>query len=86
MVIDENIRFASISDLDGNMIESKNKKGLIFFCLLNLQKTLCHASYTWKSRMKHIDEIGGVLHIGSLLKITKSNYALIKRKNFVSNN
>ena len=63
LALDDNIRFAAISDLDGNLIASKSKEGAnLFLSPESTQDTLRHAASAWKSRMKHFDEIGRGLY------------------------
>ncbi len=63
LAIDENIRFAAISDLDGNLIASKSREGAnLFLSPESTKDTLHHAASAWKSRMKHFDEIGRGLY------------------------
>jgi hypothetical protein len=61
--IDENIRFVAISDLDGNLLASKSREGAnLLLSPASTQDTLRHAASAWKSRMKHVDEIGRGLY------------------------
>ncbi len=61
--IDENIRFAAISDMDGNQIASKSREGTdLLLSPEETQDTLKHAALAWKSRMKHYDKIGKGLY------------------------
>jgi hypothetical protein len=61
--LDENIRFAAIADLDGNMILSKSQEGTnLYLSPESTKDTLRHAATAWKSRMKHVDEIGRGLY------------------------
>ena len=63
LALDENIRFAAIADLDGNMILSKSKEGTnLYLSPESTKDTLRHAATAWKSRMKHVDEIGKGLY------------------------
>ena len=63
LALDENIRFAAIADLDGNMILSKSQEGTkLYFSPESTKDTLRHAATAWKSRMKHVDEIGRGLY------------------------
>ena len=63
LAIDENIRFAAISDLDGNLIASKSREGAnLYLSPESTKDTLHHAASAWKSRMKHFDEIGRGLY------------------------
>jgi len=63
LALDENIRFVAISDLDGNMILSKSKEGVkLYLSPESTKDTLRHAASAWKSRMKHVDEIGRGLY------------------------
>jgi len=63
LAIDENIRFAAISDLDGNLIVSKSQEGVdLYLSPESTKDTLHHAASAWKSRMKHVDEIGKGLY------------------------
>ena len=61
--LDDNIRFVAISDLDGNLIASKGREGAnLFLSPESTKDTLRHAATAWKSRMKHVDEIGRGLY------------------------
>jgi len=63
LALDENIRFAAIADLDGNLILSKSKEGTnLYLSPESTKDTLRHAATAWKSRMKHVDEIGRGLY------------------------
>ena len=63
LALDDNIRFVAISDLDGNLITSKGREGAnLFLSPESTQDTLRHAASAWKSRMKHVDEIGRGLY------------------------
>jgi len=63
LAIDENIRFVAISDLDGNMLASKAKEGAnLYLSPESTKETLHHAATSWKSRMKHANEIGRGLY------------------------
>ena len=63
LALDENIRFAAIADLDGNMILSKSQEGTnLYLSPESTKDTLHHAAAAWKSRMKHVDEIGRGLY------------------------
>ena len=63
LALDENIRFVAISDLDGNLIVSKSKEGTdLYLSPESTKDTLHHAASAWKSRMKHVDEIGRGLY------------------------
>jgi len=63
LALDENIRFAAIADLDGNMILSKSQEGTnLYLSPESTKDTLRHAATAWKSRMKHVDEIGRGLY------------------------
>ena len=63
LALDENIRFAAIADLDGNMIISKSQEGTnLYLSPESTKDTLHHAAAAWKSRMKHVDEIGRGLY------------------------
>ncbi len=63
LALDENIRFAAIADLDGNMLISKSQEGTnLYLSPESTKDTLRHAATAWKSRMKHVDEIGRGLY------------------------
>ena len=63
MAIDENIRFAAISDMEGNPIATKSREGAdLYLSPEDTQETLKHAASAWKSRMKHYDKIGKGLY------------------------
>ena len=61
--IDENIRFATVSDMDGNPIVSKSRPGVdMYLSPSDTRETLQHAASAWKSRMKHYDKIGNGIY------------------------
>lgn len=63
MAISDNIRFAAICDLDGNLLDSKSKPNVnLYLSPQSTQDTLRHAAAAWKSRLKHSDEIGRGLY------------------------
>ena len=63
MAIDENIRFAAISDMDGNALATKSREGAnLYLTPEETQDTLKHAASAWKSRMKHYDKVGKGLY------------------------
>ena len=63
LALDENIRFAAIADLDGNMLISKSQEGTnLYLSPESTKDTLHHAASAWKSRMKHVNEIGRGLY------------------------
>jgi len=63
LALDENIRFVAISDLDGNLIVSKSQEGTdLYLSPESTKDTLQHAASAWKSRMKHVNEIGRGLY------------------------
>ena len=63
LALDENIRFAAVADLDGHMIISKSQEGTnLYLSPESTQDTLRHAASAWKSRMKHVNEIGRGLY------------------------
>ena len=63
LAIDEHIRFAGISDLDGNLkFTVKQKDVETLLSLEDTKETLKHAAIAWKSRMKHYDKIGKGLY------------------------
>lgn len=63
MALDENIRFAAVSDMEGTLItfSARNDKNL-YLSPEDTQDTLRHAATAWKSRMKHYDKIGKGLY------------------------
>jgi len=61
--IDDNVRFAAVSDMDGNPIASKSKSGVnLHLSPDDTQETLRHAAAAWKSRMKHYDKVGNGIY------------------------
>ena len=63
MDLDENIRYAGICDMDGNLKVTAKREGVeIFLSPEDTQETLQHAVSAWKSRMKHYDKIGKGLY------------------------
>lgn len=63
MEIDENIRYASVSDMEGKIISSMSKDGVdLYFSPDETKETIQHAVSAWKSRMKHYDKIGKGLY------------------------
>ena len=63
MDIDENIRFAAISDMEGNALATKSREGAnLYLSPEDTKETLHHAASAWKSRMKHYDKVGEGLY------------------------
>ena len=63
MDLDENVRFAGISDMDGNLEVSGVREGIdTYLTPEETHETLVHATNAWKSRMKHYDKIGKGLY------------------------
>ncbi len=63
MGLDENVRFAGICNMDGNLEVSKKREGIETLLSTNdTEETLKHAVSAWKSRMKHYDKIGKGLY------------------------
>jgi hypothetical protein len=63
LAIDDNIRFAAISDLEGNALATKSRPGSnLYLSSEDTQDTLKHAASAWKSRMKHYDKVGKGLY------------------------
>jgi len=61
--IDENVRFAAVSDMDGNPIVSKSRPGVdMYLSPQDTRETLRHAASAWRSRMKHYDKIGNGIY------------------------
>jgi len=61
--IDENVRFAVVSDMDGNPIVSKSRQGVdMYLSPADTRETLQHAVSAWKSRTKHYDKIGNGIY------------------------
>lgn len=59
MDLDENIRFAGICDMEGNLEITGQREGVEpYLTPEETQDTLKHATSAWKSRMKHYDKIG----------------------------
>ncbi|MBM3910113.1 MAG: hypothetical protein FJ356_00505 [Thaumarchaeota archaeon] len=64
MDLDENIRFATIFDFDGNQKVTRTRKGVVPYLTPDETKdTLKTSANAWKSRMKHSDKIGKGLYI-----------------------
>jgi len=64
MELDENIRFATIFDFDGNQKVTRTRKGISPYLTPDETKdTLKTSTNAWKSRMKHSDKIGKGLYI-----------------------
>lgn len=63
MDLDDNIRYATICDMDGNQILERKRNGVSFLLSQEETKdTLKHAVAAWKSRMKHSEKIGKGLY------------------------
>lgn len=63
MELDENIRFATIFDLDGNQEATRTRKGVApYLSAEETKETLKHSVNAWKSRIKHYDKIGKGLY------------------------
>ncbi|NIP62609.1 MAG: hypothetical protein GWN01_03115 [Nitrosopumilaceae archaeon] len=63
MDLDENIRYATVCDMEGNQ-KAERKRNNVSFLLSpeETKETLQHAISAWKSRMKHYDKIGNGLY------------------------
>jgi len=63
LAIDDNIRFAAISDLEGNALATKSRPGSnLYLSPEDTKDTMKHAASAWKSRMKHYDKVGKGLY------------------------
>lgn len=63
MEIDENIRFATICDMEGNQKATRTRKGITpHLTAEETKETLKHSINAWKARMKHYDKIGRGLY------------------------
>ena len=85
MDLDENIRYATIFDMDGNQKVSRVRKGIKPYLTTDETKeTLETSANAWKSRMKHYDKIGKGLYVlavyENLRRVTvplKDNYLML---------
>jgi len=63
MELDDNIRYATICDMKGNVKVSKKRDDVeTYLSPDETHETLTHAVSAWKSRMKHYDKIGKGLY------------------------
>jgi len=61
--LDDNIRFATVADMDGNILTSNSKTNAeLYLTPDDTKDTIRHAIDAWKSRMKHYDKIGQGLY------------------------
>ena len=64
MDLDENIRYATIFDMDGNQKVSRVRSGVKPYLTTDeTRETLETSTNAWKSRMKHYDKIGKGLYV-----------------------
>ena len=76
MSLDENIRYGTICDMDGNVVCTTKREGVeIYLNPEETKETLQHAVTAWKSRMKYYDKIGKG-------KYTVSVYEKLRRATF----
>lgn len=63
MDLDENIRYATICDMEGNQ-KAERRRNEVSFLLSpeDTKDTLLHAVAAWKSRMRHYDKTGKGLY------------------------
>jgi len=63
MNLDENIRFAAVASMEGEVLASTSKPNTeLYLSPDETMETLQHAVSAWKSRMKHYDKIGEGLY------------------------
>ena len=61
--MDENIRFAAVSNMNGAVLSSTSKSNTdLLLSPEDTKETLQHAVSAWKSRMKHYEKIGEGLY------------------------
>lgn len=61
--LDDNIRFAAVANMDGEILASNSKTNAeIYLTPEDTKDTIQHAITAWKSRMKHYDKIGKGLY------------------------
>lgn len=61
--LDDNIRFAAVANMDGEILASNSKTDAeIYLTPEDTKDTIQHAITAWKSRMKHYDKIGKGLY------------------------
>lgn len=61
--MDENIRYAAVSNMEGGILASTSQENTdLLLSPEDTKETLRHAVSAWKSRMKHYDKIGEGLY------------------------
>lgn len=61
--IDENIRFAAVASMDGEILATHSKPNTdLYLSPDDTKETIQHAITAWKSRQKHYDKIGEGLY------------------------
>ena len=59
MALDENIRYATVSDMASNQIETRHREGITnYLSDAETKESLDHAVSSWKSRTKLSNKIG----------------------------
>jgi len=63
MKLDENIRFAAVTNMDGKILSSNSKLNAeLYLSPEDTEETIRHAISAWKSRKKYYDKIGEGLY------------------------
>ncbi len=63
MKLDENIRFAAVTNMDGKILSSDSKPNSeLYLSPEDTEETIQHAVSAWKSRKKYYDKIGKGLY------------------------
>ena len=61
--LDDNIRFAAVANMDGEILASNSKSNAnLYLTPDDTKETIQYAISAWKSRMKHYDKIGQGLY------------------------
>ena len=61
--IDENIRFAAVANMNGDILSAQSKPNAeLYLSPDDTKDTIQHAVSSWKSRKKHYDKIGEGLY------------------------
>jgi len=76
--LDENIRFAAVTNMDGEILSSDSKPNSeLYLSPEDTEETIQHAISAWKSRKKYYDKIGeGVYTLAVYRKLRRATIPL----------
>jgi len=78
MKLDDNIRFAAVTNMDGEILSSDSKPNSeLYLSPDDTKETIQHAISAWKSRKKYCDKIGeGVYTLAVYQKLRRATIPL----------